>query len=491
MEYLDPNYLARIAEESANETLKTNFREYFKSFAYPFIHPGTPLIDTWSIDLMSEYAQAIYSGEINRLIINIPPGLLKSTIWSSALPSFILGHRPQEKIFGISNKENLVNRNIGWTKRITEASQFRSMFTDFEVDARKNTETHFRTSKGGEMQGFATEGNITGERANYLFFDDYLSSTMIQSDTTKMRILQKFDDTFERRADVVKNCIVIIEQRLDTSDLTGFLLRTRPGEYEHLELPVIFEKKKYFNIGKFQKEVKPNDLLAPELISMEKVDKLKNRIVDPETGIANGKMIFFTQYMQKPVTEGGNMVDMTWFQRFKLENLPYMEFDTVYVSADTAQKVKEINDPSGFLKFGVKNNCIYLIDRYNKRAIYQDTKSNLLLFAGKHPVANFVLIEDANTGSSLIQELPRECNYGIVPIKHGGIKKEIRFYNSTGAMANGNIYIPEKATWLSDFEDSLMQFPNGSHDEDPDCLGQFLNYYKNHSVDWDKMFSAF
>jgi predicted phage terminase large subunit-like protein len=462
---LDEKLLKSVSNDLANDFLCSSFRHYFKRYAYPFIHPGTPLIETWSIDLMCEYAQAVADGEITRLIINIPPGLMKSTIWSSALPSYILGHRPEEKIFAISNKENLVNRNIGWTKRISENAQYSNMFKNFKIDDRKNTETHFRTTKGGEMQGFATEGNITGERANYLIFDDYLSSTMIQSETTKIRLLSKFDDTFERRADVVKNAICIIEQRLDPSDLTGFLLRSRPGEYEHLCLPIVFEEKKYFYMGGFKKEVKEGDLLAPELLTQKKVDQLKNRIVDSETGIANGKQIFFTQYMQKPTTEGGNMVDINWFQRFDLSQVPFMEFDSIYVSADTAQKVKEINDPSSFLKFGTKGQAIYLIDSYNKRAIYQDTKLNLLTFAGKFPSAHKILIEDANTGSSLIQELPKECSYGIVPISHGSVKKEIRFFNATGAMANGNVFLPKEATWLFDFEEQLMQFPNGSHDD--------------------------
>ena len=133
---LDPAFLAKLAQQSADDTLRGNFRDYFKNFAYPFIHPGTPLIETWSIDLMCEYAQAVADGEIPRLIINIPPGLLKSTIWSSGLPSYMLGRNPSEKIFAISNKENLVNRNIGWTKRITESKKFQEMFPDFNPDDR-------------------------------------------------------------------------------------------------------------------------------------------------------------------------------------------------------------------------------------------------------------------------------------------------------------------------------------------------------------------
>ena len=113
------------------------------------------------------------------------------------------------------------------------------------------------------------------------------------------------------------------------------------------------------------------------------------------------------------------------------------------------------------------------------------------MFAAKFPSANSVLIEDASTGASLIQELRKECNYGIVSISHGGVAKEIRFRNSTGAMANGNIYFPKEATWLFDFEEQLMQFPKGSHDDDCDAFAQFLNWFKNNSVDWDKMFMIF
>lgn len=488
---LDPVFLAKIAQQSANETIKTNFTDYFKKFAYPFIHPGNKLIETWSIDLMCEYAQAVADGEINRLIINIPPGLMKSTIWSSALPSYILGRTPYEKIFAISNKENLVNRNIGWTKRITETKRFQELFPEFQADDRKNTETHFRTTRGGEMQGFATEGNITGERANFLLFDDYMSSTMMQSEATNKRLLQKYDDTFERRADVVRNSIVIIEQRLGVNDLTGFLLRTRKDEYEHLCLPIEFEEKKYFYIGNFKKEVDVGDLLAPELLTREKVEQLKNRVVDPETNIANGKQIFFTQYMQKPMEEGGNRIKIEFFQRFDLENLPNMEFESVYVSADTASKTKKINDPSGFLKFGVKKNCIYLIDRYNKREIYSDTKRNLLSFAAKFPSANNILIEDASSGIALIQDLRKECHYGIIPVSTNGVEKKIRIDNSSGSIANGNIFIPKQATWLFDFEQQVMQFPNGRHDEDLDCLAQFLTWHKNNSVDWTKLFGFF
>ena len=44
--------------------------------------------------------------------------------------------------------------------------------------------------------------------------------------------------------------------------------------------------------------------------------------------------------MQKPMEEGGNAIKIEFFQRFNLENLPNIEFESIYVSADTASKTK-------------------------------------------------------------------------------------------------------------------------------------------------------
>lgn len=497
MDYLDPRYLAQIAQQSAENTLKDDFGEYFKNFAFPALNRGVKYQHTWAIDLMAEYANAVMRRDIKRLVINIPPRQGKSMIWSVALPSFILGHRPHEKIFSISNKIDLSTRDVSATRKLIQFKDkernYKNIFPD--VDITKDTEMHFETSAGGQRKAFATMGGITGQGANYLIFDDFMSVTMVDSEAERRRALKFYIEGFSNRLnDEMNDVIVVVEQRLHKEDLSGYLLGNHKSTFEHLCLPAEFEEKKYYHIGKFEKTVEVGELLNPNRLSKQILDEKRNaRVIQFDDGVerANTSQYFYAQYMQKPVAEGGNMVDMKWFQRFDLANLPDMQFDTIYVSADTASKSKELNDPSSFMKFGVKGSCIYLLDRYNKRAEYPQTKANLLLFAAKYPAANFILIEDASTGASLIQELRKEVSYGIVPISHGGVQKEIRFNNSTGVMANGNVFLPKEATWLFDFEEQMMQFPNGSHDDDCDSFSQFLLWYKNNSVDWEKLFSVF
>ena len=125
------------------------------------------------------------------------------------------------------------------------------------------------------------------------------------------------------------------------------------------------------------------------------------------------------------------------------------------------------------------------IDQYCERKVYPETKESLISFCNNGHRATDLIIEDANTGSSLIQELPNdERLYGvsIIPISHGGIKKEIRFSTATGAMSSGTYFFPKDATWYPSFESELMQFPKGRHDDRCDCLSQFAHWEVKQSL---------
>ena len=483
--------LSKIAEQASGSLLKNNFREYFKNFAFSKLHPDTPLINTWSIDCMCEYAQALCDKEIERLIINVPPGLMKSSIISAALPSFFLGHKPSKRISLISNREDLVHRNISWAKRIIESPKYKTIFEDFKIGA-KDSMTHFVTSRGGELQGFSTLGNITGERFDMMLFDDYFSSLMMHTDSTIKKGLEAFDEGFLRRLNVVGNTAAIVEQRLGINDLTGYVLRTRPGEWVHLSLPAEFEEKKHFYMGDFSKIVEEGELLAPEIPSFtrKEIDKLKNRVVDEETGIANGLQVFRSQYMQNPVPAEGNMINSKWFKEFDLEQKYNMQFDYTAVATDAAAKTKKTNDPSAFIKGGVIENRIYIVDIYNKRREYHETKQNLIEFSSNYPIVSDIIIEDASTGQVLITELKRESNFGIIPVGTKGLSKEMRARNETGQMANGNVYLPKEAPWLQEFLNQLLMFPNGKHDDMVDAFIYLLQHIReNQTMNYDDLFS--
>ena len=71
---VDPAHaLAEIRREKAERNLSDFIRQ-----AWPIIEPGTEYVHNWHIDLISEYMEAVNLGQINRLVINMPPRHMKS-----------------------------------------------------------------------------------------------------------------------------------------------------------------------------------------------------------------------------------------------------------------------------------------------------------------------------------------------------------------------------------------------------------------------------
>tara|TARA_R110000868_G_C10972986_1_gene771145 strand:+ start:35485 stop:36960 length:1476 start_codon:yes stop_codon:yes gene_type:complete len=490
---LSPQQLSKIADQASGDLLKGNFREYFKSFAFRHLSPSVRYQHSWSIDCMAEYAMACFNKDIKRLVVNIPPRQGKSMIWSCALPSFTLGHRPQEKIFSISNKLDLSSRDVTATKKLLNTIEYNSMFPKTKIA--KDTEEYFTTTLGGERKAFSSTGQITGQGANCLILDDFMSVVMYDSDAERNRALRFFFNGIENRLNnEIEDIIIVVEQRLGIDDLSGNLLGSSK-KWEHLCLPAEFQEKKHFYMGNFSKTVEEGEILNPERLPKSLLDEKRNaRVISFEDGNerANSSQYFQSQYLQNPISLEGNLIDLKWFKEFDLEQKYKMDFDSVIASTDAAAKTKKTNDPSAFLKCGIIGNDIYVLDVYNKRKEYHETKQNLILFASNFPMVNDIIIEDASTGQVLITELKRESKFGIRAVTTKGLSKEIRARNETGQMANGNIYFPKNAPWLAEFKNQLLMFPNGKHDDMVDAFVYCLQHIReNQSVNYDDLFSFF
>ncbi len=83
-------------EEIAQDARRgaASFR-YFVRAAWSVLEPGTPLIwsdKTWHLDAVCLHLQAVYNREILRLLVNIQPGVAKSTLFSVMWPAWCWLH---------------------------------------------------------------------------------------------------------------------------------------------------------------------------------------------------------------------------------------------------------------------------------------------------------------------------------------------------------------------------------------------------------------
>src|SRR5712671_4877999 len=98
--------------------------------AWPILEPDTPLAWNWHIDVMCDHAQALIEGRLaNRnLVVNVPPGSLKSTIFSVCLPAWRWVEKPGWRGLFTSGSERIALRDSMKCRELLESRWYRDSF---------------------------------------------------------------------------------------------------------------------------------------------------------------------------------------------------------------------------------------------------------------------------------------------------------------------------------------------------------------------------
>ena len=72
--------------------------------AWHVLEPGTPLRWGWALDAICQHLEAVADGRITRLLITLPPGMMKSLITGVFFPAWLWGlrGRPSTRVIGSS-----------------------------------------------------------------------------------------------------------------------------------------------------------------------------------------------------------------------------------------------------------------------------------------------------------------------------------------------------------------------------------------------------
>lgn len=146
-------------------------------------------------------------------------------------------------------------------------------------------------------------------------------------------------------------------------------------------------------------------------------------------------------------------------------------------SWDTAVKAGAGHDASACATFEqCEDGTHRLLDILLKKMEYPELKRMVVAQAERfNPHA--ILIEDKASGQSLIQDLKRESGLPIIAVMPQG-DKITRFARITPMIEAGKVALPKQASWLAAFEQEVMAFPHGAHDDQVDAFSQYLNWVR-------------
>lgn len=202
------------------------------------VNPGTPYLHNWHIDLIAAYLRACERGDIQRLIINIPPRYLKSLCVSVAWPAWLLGHDPSRRIIVSSYAQSLSLKHSLDCRLVMQSEWYRQVFQQTLLASDQNEKGKFLTTRRGMRLATSVGGSVTGEGGNFLILDDPHNPAHIHSDLLRQDTIDWFEQVFTSRLDDKKRGVIILMmQRLHEEDLSGHLLKK--SGWEHLCIPAI------------------------------------------------------------------------------------------------------------------------------------------------------------------------------------------------------------------------------------------------------------
>jgi predicted phage terminase large subunit-like protein len=441
----------------------------FIELAWNQIEPGKKFISGWHIEAICDHLEAITMGQLTRLVINIPPGCMKSLTACVFWPAWVWTFRPESKWIFASYAMNLSRRDNLRMRRLLESEWYQDRWRDSFRALKDNWGADkFINDHAGFRLCTSVDGTVTGEHADIQVCDDPIKPQDI-SKASLANCLEWWNETMSSRlVDFKKSARVIIMQRLHVNDLAGEMLRA--GGYEHLNLPMEYETKFHCHtsIGFSDPRKKEGELLWPQKCPSDAVAEIKKDI-NSERGIA-------AQLQQQPVPHSGAIFKRDGIQHYQL--LPSMS--TIVSSWDCTFKESGSSYVVGQV-WGVTRDCSHyvLLDQIRSRLSFSDTLAAIRKIAKNYPMSSAHLIEEKANGSAVIDMLRDEIP-GLVPVlPQGG--KEARAHAIENLWSNKCIILPdaEKKPWVNDFIQELLEFPCSLHDDQVDAMTQALAWLRD------------
>lgn len=206
------------------------------------MEPSTELKWGRVLDVMCEELESIYfePGFQPRLLMNVPPGTMKSLLVSVIFPAWVWTMDPSKSFTGAAHEQGLAIRDARKMRIIVESEWYQERWP-MAMASDANAKTLFENEFRGFRQAMPF-GSLTGRRSDYVIIDDPLSAEHANSVAHLAEAKRIFHETLPTRVNNDSSAIIFIMQRLNEDDPSGIIL-SDPNHYGYrtLILPMRFE----------------------------------------------------------------------------------------------------------------------------------------------------------------------------------------------------------------------------------------------------------
>lgn len=395
--------------------------------------------------------ERVERGEIDRLMLLVPPRHGKSELASRRFPAYYLGRHPHRQFISASATGSLAEDFGRDVRNIIDSPEYGVLFKTRLAEDSK-AKGRWNTNDGGSYYAIGVNAAIMGRGAHVFMIDDpFGTMTDARSETERKNVWDWYTGTVYNRLEE-KGAIVVINHRMHEDDLTGMLLSQQVAGGDRWE------------VVELKPDMDARVALWPEKYPIEALERIRRNTTAED---------WSALYLQNPTPDTGTFFKAEWFKPYV--QMPAKETLTVYGASDYA-----VTDNGGDYTVHVvigldPEERMYLLDvwRGQKQGdIWIDALCDLVRKWNPMGWAE----ETGQIKSAIGPFLSRRMNERKAYVAREQFttrigNKAVRAQSIRGRMAQEGLYVPSFESWYPEFKSELLAFPSGKHDDQVDAMG--------------------
>lgn len=457
--------LLATADDATRELCRRSLAAFARR-AWPILEPATELKWGWALDAICAHLEAVTDGRITRLLMNVPPGSMKSLLTGVIWPAWEWGPRglAHHRFLATAHKQDLAVRDNLKCRRLIRSPWYQRLWP-VELAGDQDAKTKFENTSTGFREAMAFT-SMTGSRGDRVILDDPHSVDDANSAVKLASDITTFREALPSRVNNDRSAIVIVMQRLHEQDVSAVAVSLG---YEHLMIPMRFEadRRCSTSIGWVDPRTDDGELMFPERFP-------ETQVVELETVL--GSYATAGQLQQRPAPRSGGM-----FQRGDFEivdAIPAGAKRTVRAWDFAASEVKQGRRPDWTVGIRVSliGDTFYVEDVVRGQWKPSVVEQTLVATASQDDVAVTIRMPqdpgaagkaDAATKIKLLK------GYDAKAVPPTG-DKAVRARPASAQAEAGNVKLL-RGDWNTAFLDEVCTFPAAQNDDQVDAFADALN----------------
>ncbi|QDT41077.1 hypothetical protein Pan241w_11360 [Gimesia alba] len=470
---------------AAEQELAQRSLYHFTKQAWHILEPDAPFVDNWHIKAIAEHLEAIVNPVnddtlglrdflIKKLLINVPPGAMKSILVNVMFPAWTWGpnNKPSKRFFYASYDQALSMRDSVKCRDLIRSDWYQKRWGKiFSLKYGQDQKKKFENNKKGWRMATSVGGTGTGEHPDVIVVDDPHNALQAESENERKTAVEWWSGTMATRGVSRQSSRVMIMQRLHDQDLSGHVLTKEKG-WLHICLPMRFEfdRMKTTPLGFNDPRTEVGELLWPALFNEQAVDDLENTLrAVSEASIAG-------QLQQRPPEKfdgaewpAGYFKEGIWFSEWPDPK----DIILKVVTLDPSKGATEKSDYQAYIKLAVaKNGTCYVecdMEREDIARMVMRCFETYVSFGPDHFAIEENFFEGMLSGAVKAQSQAAGFMIPVIGITNR-LNKIQRIRQLTTYLANGEIRFKAGHIGTALLVNQLKAFPGGTHDDGPDAL---------------------